>query len=177
MKLLIENNYEKVKYLGNIKRPSLNISFEIGNRPFTYPFRPDTGFITYHKSDKYCIKGCERLKKEIQKKGIFGRSMRIQVADGNMAKVTVFEGVITKISGVSGSIKPEDMKVILSCTGCRNKKLIKRKISRGTLPDNTICLQCLKHGAPNVFGFDLMNLWIAEFNGPDQKFSIKSKDV
>ena len=39
------------------------------------------------------------------------------------------------------------------------------------------CQECLKEGTPNVFGFELMNLWIAEFNGPDQKFSIKTKDV
>jgi len=175
MKILIENNYKEVKYLGSIKRPFLNISFEIDNRTFTYPFRPDTGFITFSKSDKYSIKGCEGLRKEIEKSGIFGRQGKIQVTDGRTADVTVFEGIIKEISGISGSIRPEDMKVIISCTGCRNKKLIKRKINTGELPADTKCLKCLKYGAPNIFGFDLMNLWIAEFNGPEQKFSIKEK--
>ncbi len=168
MELLIENDYKEIKYLGTIKRPFLNISFEIGNQIFTCPFRPDTGFITRRKSDKYHIKGCERLRREIEKRNIFGSKRKIQVADGRISDVTVFEGTITEISGTNGSIKPENMKVILSCMGCKCKEIIKK------IPGRSIdCISCFRYGTPNVFSFDLMNLWVAEFNGPDQKFLIK----
>lgn len=173
MNLLIENEYKSIEHLGSIKRPYLDISFKIEGHPspFKYSFRPDTGFVSPKKSGEFQIKSCEGLKEKLGK-GVLHTNKRIKFADGSTKKFPEFRGTITEISGTTGSIKPQDMAVTILCMNCsRGCKL--DELSK--LQRSTFCRMCLKNGRPNVFGFDFMNQWIAEFNGPDQKFSIKEK--
>jgi len=114
MNLLIENEYKSIDNLGSIKRPYLDISFDIKGHLFKCSFRPDTGFVSPKKSGEFQIKSCEGLKEKLGN-GVLYTNKRIKFADGSTTEVPTFRGTITEISGTNGSIKPQDMAVTILC--------------------------------------------------------------
>lgn len=162
--------------------PCLNISFEIWGQKFTYLFRPDTAFIS--KENDRRINSCEGLEIILEGLGINGVPKNMLAFDGIKRGVMEFDCLITEISGDSGSLKNTDMGVTLSCSGCKRGKIINRRPINGKIliqrPRKILkkysrvnCQKCLERGVPNVFGFEIMRKWIAEFNSIDERFTVE----